>query len=171
MKLLAIPMMVGALLLGGCAGFDGRGLTPGQSTSNEVDALMGPAADKRVRPGGETWLYYPRQPYGLTNYVARIGQDGKLIAVEQRLTDENVARIERGKSTAESVRELLGPPYKVWNFPRMEREILEYRMRSLSSTVPYGLYVQFSPDGIAREVFMESDPDARLSESGSGGPQ
>jgi hypothetical protein len=150
-------------LAAGCASFDGRGLTPGTSAS-EVEAVMGPAADKRVK-GSETWLYYPRQPYGYANYVARIGQDGKLIALEQRLTDENVAKIERNKSTADDVRELMGPPYTAMNFARMQRDIWEYRYHSLQSTVPYALYVQFSPDGVAREVYQMSDPDYRLSDA------
>ena len=149
-----------ASLLAGCAGFDGRGLVPGASM-NEVEALMGPAADKRVH-GGETWLYYPRQPYGYATYVARIDSDGKLLSLEQRITDENIAKIERGKWSTQDVRELMGPPYTAMNFSRMQRDIWEYRYRSLQSSVPYALYVQFSPDGIAREVYTLSDPDYRL---------
>lgn len=152
-----------AISLVGCASFDGRGLTPGTS-ANEVEALMGPAADKRVK-AGETWLYYPRQPWGYANYVARIGQDGKLIALEQRLTDENIARIERGKWRTEDVRDLFGPPYTAMNFSRLERDIWEYRYRSQQSISPYALYVQFSSDGIAREVYTLSDPDYRLSDA------
>ena len=52
------------LALSGCAGYDGRGLVPGQSTSSEVDKLMGPAQDKRAGPNGETVLWYPRLPAG-----------------------------------------------------------------------------------------------------------
>ena len=126
---------------------------------------MGQPADKRVN-GSETWLYYPRQPYGYVTYVARIGADGKLVAIEQRLTDENVAKIERNKTTTDQVRELMGPPYTAMNFPRMKRDIWEYRYRSLQSTVPYALYVQFSPDGVTREVYSISDPDYRLSDAG-----
>ena len=60
------------------------------------------------------------------------------------------------------MRELFGPPYTDTNFQRMQREILEYRMRSVSSPVPYAVYVQASPDGIVREVYKMSDPDYRL---------
>lgn len=151
-----------ALATAACASFDGRGLQPGASMS-EVDALMGPAADKRTM-GGETWLYYPRQPYGYATYVARFDAGGGLLALEQRLTDENIAKVVRDKSTTEQVRELFGPPYTAVNFPRMQRDIWEYRYRSERSTVPYALYVQFSPDGVAREVWTMSDPDYRLSD-------
>jgi hypothetical protein len=153
------------LTLAGCASFDGRGLVPGQATAEQVDALMGPADDKRVH-GAETWLYYSRQPYGLANYTARIGPDGKLIAIEQRLNEQNVASLERGKTRRGDVLELLGPPYKVWNFPRMPREVFEYRMGIMgAASVPQGLYVQMTPDdGVVREIFIENDPDRRLSD-------
>ena len=62
------------LALSGCAGYDGRGLVPGQSTSAEVDKLMGPARDKRAGPNGETVLWYPRLPAGRVSYAARIGK-------------------------------------------------------------------------------------------------
>ena len=42
------------LILSGCASFDGRDLVPGQSSATEVEAAMGPAADKRPGANGET---------------------------------------------------------------------------------------------------------------------
>ena len=165
----ALALALVAALAWGCASFDGRGLAPGTSAA-QVESAMGPAADKRVH-GNETWVYYPRQPYGLRNYVARFGPDGRLIAIEQRLTDENVAKIVRGQTRVGDVEELLGPPYKVWHFPRMPRDILEYRMlTSAAGSIPQGLYVQATPDGIVREVFMENDPDNRLSDGGGSPP-
>jgi hypothetical protein len=158
-----IPLTLMAIVaLAGCASFDGRGIAQGASAA-QVESVMGPAADKRVH-GSETWVYYPRQPYGMANYVARFDGAGRLIAIEQRLTDENIAAIERGKTERAAVEELLGPPYKVWHFPRMPRDVLEYRMRVSSTSVPQGLYVQATPDGIVREVYIENDPDNRLSE-------
>src|SRR6267378_3388673 len=151
---------IAILILAGCASFDGRGLAPGTPAA-EVERVMGPAADKRVHDG-ETWLYFPRQPYGQATYVARIDRDGRLIAIEQRITDDNLARIVPGKTRVDEVRELFRPPYTDMNFQRMQREILEYRMRSDSSPVPYAVYVQASPDGIVREVYKMSDPDYRL---------
>ena len=53
-----------AILLAGCASFDGRGLMPGQSTAADVESVMGAPAEKRQVANGETWYFYPRQPYG-----------------------------------------------------------------------------------------------------------
>jgi hypothetical protein len=160
MSMKFLPTALAILILAGCASFDGRGLAPGTPAA-EVERVMGPAADKRVHDG-ETWLYFPRQPYGQATYVARIDRDGRLIAIEQRLTDDNLAKIVPGKTRVDEVRERFGPPYTDMNFQRMQREILEYRMRSDSSPVPYAVYVQASPDGIVREVYKMSDPDYRL---------
>jgi hypothetical protein len=143
------------LALAGCASFDGRGLVAGQSTADDVERLMGPAADKRAAAGGETWLYYPRQPYGRKTFVARVAPDGRLIALEQRLTDENISRLSANSTRGEDVRTLLGPPYTVTRFPRMDREVWQYYFRHFGDPgIPMTLYVQFSPDGVAREVYL-----------------
>jgi len=160
MKRLLVLAAVAALA--GCAQFHTP--EPGISAT-QLEKEMGPAADKRVHSDGETWYYYPRQPHGLAMYVARVDRDGKMIAIEQRLTDENVARLEKGKTRADDVRDLLGPPWKVWPFPRMQRDIWEYRMNTnAGGGTPQGLYLNISPDNIVREVYTLNDPDNRLSE-------
>ena len=149
------------VLLAGCASFDGRGLVAGQSTAGDVERVMGAPAERR-RVGAETWLYYPRQPFGRKTFVARVAADGRLVALEQRLTDENVARIQVQSTRREDVRDLLGPPYSVASFPRMEREIWQYYMRHFGDPgVPVTLYVQFSPDGVAREVYLLDESNRR----------
>jgi hypothetical protein len=161
-RLLIVAVVTG---LAGCASL--RSPEPGMTTA-QLEASMGQAADKRVHSDGETWYYYPRQPHGLQMVVARVGKEGRVLAVEQRLTDENVARLEKGKTRADDVRDLLGPPWKVWPYPRMQREIWEYRMAiGGGASVPQGLYVQISPDSVVREVYVLNDPDNRLSETGT----
>jgi hypothetical protein len=152
------------LLLAGCAGFSGRGLVPGQSTEQEVEALMGPAADVRKSASGDTLRYYSREPYGRHIYVATIGADSKLRSLADSLTEENVARLRIGASRDEDVRTLIGPAYRVDQFPAMQREIWTYKM--YSGTFPKDLYVQFSPDRVVREVMIIDDPEfsARPSE-------
>lgn len=157
-------VLAAAAVLAGCSTAQFGTAEPGMSAS-QLEAKMGRAADKRVHSDGETWYYYPRQPHGLAMYVARVDRDGKVIAVEQRLTDQNVARLQKGKSSGDEVRDLLGPPWKVWPFPRMQRDIWEYRMTTdAGGGVPQGLYVQMSPDNVVREIYLLNDPDNRLSE-------
>src|SRR4029453_15037895 len=101
-----------AALLAACASFEGRGLVPGQSSAAGVEVVMGPAAAKRPAPGGESVYYYPRLPWGYVTYAARIAPDGKLVALEQRLTLENTAKVKAGATRAEDVLDLLGPPFE-----------------------------------------------------------
>jgi hypothetical protein len=146
-----------AVLLAGCAGYAGRGLVPGQSSADEVEALMGPAAERRPGAGGETVRFYSRQPNGRQMYAARIGPDGKLLAIEQRLTEDSLGKLVRGTSRSNDVRDLLGPPYQVDTFARLAREVWSYNMYA-NGYKPMVLYVQFSGDGVLREVMMFDDP-------------
>jgi hypothetical protein len=140
-----------ALLLAGCASY--RDLTPGQSTLADVEAVLGRAAEQGVRPGGETWLYYPKQPFPRKVYVARLAPDGKLVAVEQRLSEEYIAKLIPNHSRKEDVRDLFGPPYESLTFPRMERETWSWHMRQFGN-IPVQLNVQMSPDGVVREIYL-----------------
>lgn len=149
-------------LLAGCAGYSGFTLKPGQASLAEVESTMGVPHERRAQANGETWLYYPRQPFGRQVFVARIGPDQRLIAIEQRLSDETLAGIVPGQSTQEDVRNLLGPPYTAARMPLQERDVWEYyAYRHENPVWPTRLYVQFSYDGLAREVFQLADEAER----------
>lgn len=150
-----------ALAVAACATFDGRGLQPGQAGAAEVERVMGAPAEKR-QVAGETWYYYPRQPFGRKTFVARLGSDGRLVAIEQRLTDENVAKIVPNTTRAEQVREVLGPPWSAGHYARLDRNVWTWHMRRFGDPgIPVQLNVQMSPDGVVREVYIidESDSD------------
>jgi hypothetical protein len=147
-----------ALLLAGCASFDGRGLVPGQSSVAEVEAAMGPAADKRPGANGETVYYYPRLPWGYATYAARIGPDGKLVAIEQRLTEENIAKLKPGATRADEVRDLLGPPFEPMKQALSGKEIWTYPMRIAGHPTPKWFLVHISPQGVLSETYMIDDP-------------
>ena len=146
------------LLLAGCAAMGGRVLIPGQSTVSDVEAKWGPAAEKHTHPDGETVYYYPQLPWGHVTYAARIGPDERLIAIEQRLTEENIAKVVRGRSSASEVRDLLGPPYEPMRFARMERDIWTYPMLTAGYPTPKWFLVQLSLDGVVRETYLIDDP-------------
>jgi hypothetical protein len=143
-------------LLAGCA-TDGRGLMPGQSTEADVLAAMGAPKERRTgTTAGETVLWFPRLPHGRASYAARIGADGRLIGVEQRLTRENLNRLKPDMSQESDVRDLLGPPYAVEVFSRQERRVWTYPTQGLEAQL---IIVQFSADGFLREAYMIDDPD------------
>src|SRR5688572_16207474 len=147
------------LLLAGCASLDGRGLVPGQSTAAEVEAAMGRAADKRPAPGGETVYYFPRLPWGYATYAARIASDGKLVALEQRLTAQNIEKLKPGVTRADEVRDLLGPPFEPMKQALSGNEIWTYPMRIPGHPTPKWFLAHVSPDGVLVESYLIDDPN------------
>jgi hypothetical protein len=147
-----------AVLAVGCA-TAGRGLVAGQSTAAEVEARMGPAADKRPAPGGETVYYYPRLPWGYATYAARIAPDGRLVAIEQRLTEENTEQLKVGATRAEQVRDLLGPPFEPMHQRLSGKDLWTYPMRIPGYPTPRWFLVQISPEGVLTEKYFIDDPN------------
>jgi hypothetical protein len=154
-RILALALVLSGV---GCAGFDGRSLVPGQATGAEVEKAMGPSAEKRMGADGETVLWFPRLPYGRVSYAARIGKDDRLIAIEQRLTRENLGKLKPGVSRESDVRDVLGPPSRVDQFSRQQREVWTYHAQGIE---PQIIVTQFSKDGMLREAYMMDDPAVR----------
>ena len=117
---------------------------------------MGAPAERIPAAGGDTVWFYPRNPFGLHTYAARIGSDGVLRGIDQRLTVENMHKLLLGSTTAKEVRELLGPPWRVSRLERQQRDVWEYYMYN-AVQVEHNLYVQFSGDGVVREVLLLRD--------------
>jgi hypothetical protein len=155
----AILAFACAALLSACASFEGRGLVPGQSSAAEVEAVMGPAADKRSTAGGETAYYYPRLPWGYATYVARIGAAGRLVALEQRLTLENTEKLIVGATRADDIRALLGPPFEPMKQQLSGKDIWTYPMRIPGYPTPRWFLVQITPDGVLSEKYFIDDPN------------
>jgi hypothetical protein len=132
----------------------GPGLVPGKSTVADIEKKR--PAEKRV-VGGETVYYFPELPWGYVSYAARVGANGKLIAVEQRLTEENVKKVVVNKTTGKQVRDLLGPPWEPIHYARMQRDVWTYPMRIPSDPTPKWFIVQISPDGVVRETSLIDD--------------
>lgn len=148
-------LALAAALLCGCASYDGRGLQPGKSTAAEVEALMGPPAERRVSAEGGSVAYFTRGPLGRHTYAATYGPDGVLRSIEQVLTYENANKLVPGTTTRQQVRELFGPPGEVSRLPRQQREVWEYKW--LYYDDKRVLWVQFSDDGIVREAINMHD--------------
>jgi hypothetical protein len=143
-------------LLSGCASFNGYGLKPGSSTAAEVEALMGaPAERAAAADGGSVW-YYPRQPTGLQTFAVSIGPDGVLRGIDQRLTEKNLKFLVPGVTTMKETRELLGPPWRSARNFLGDRDCWDYRMYN-AVQIEYNLSVQFSDDGLVREVVFLED--------------
>jgi hypothetical protein len=144
-------------LLQGCAAYDGRGLVAGNSTAEDVARVMGAPAEKLQAATGDTIWFYPRGPFGRHTYAVSVAPNGVMRGIEQTLTMGNMEKVTAGSSTAKDVRMIFGPPTRVTRNHRRDREVWEYRMYN-QIQIPYNLFVQFSDDGIVREMLFLRDP-------------
>ena len=77
-------------------------------------------------------------------------------SLQQTLTEQNIRNLVPGVTTMAQVREILGPPWRTSRFERQQRDVWEYTMVNTQQW-DYYLDVQFSGDGIVREVMMLKD--------------
>ena len=160
----AILILAVAALAAGCAG--APALVPGQSTLSDVERSMGHAADKRT-VGEETVYYYPQLPWGYASYAARMSPDGKLIALEQRLTDANIKKIRPEVTRGSEVLDLLGPPFEPMKQARTGSEIWTYPMRTAGHPTPRWFLVTVGPGGLVTEAYLIDDPNWDRRDSGA----
>ena len=158
MKLLRlIPFLIA---LAGCASVDGYTLRPGESTAHDVEMVMGQPADKRAGPDGQTIYWYPQLPYGRANYAARIAPDGTLMAMEQRLVEDNIKQVVPGWSAGQ-VYDLLGPPYQPESYARSGRTSWTYPMWVRGYGYPkwFVVYLSTAEQKVV-ETYLMDDPTA-----------
>ena len=149
--------LIVALMLQGCAAYDGRGLVAGTSTATDVERVMGAPAERLASTTGDTVWFYPRGPFGRHTYAVSVAPNGVVRGIEQTLTVRNIERIVAGTSTTKDIRTIFGPPTRVTRNHMGDRSVWEYRMFN-QIQIPYNLFVQFSDDGIVREVLFLRDP-------------
>ena len=145
------------LIAAGCASFDGRGLVPGKATLEEVEALMGVPAHRVALPNGDSARYFSRMPEGRAVYVVTFGPDRVMKSIEQRLIRSNLKFIVAGTSTMNDVRNLFGPPGGEGRLERQRRTWWEYKYADYDQRRV--IWVQYSDDGVVREVLDSVDPE------------
>ena len=154
-----------ALLLAGCASFNGGGLVPGKSTAADAETLLGMPGQSLKLVNGDSALYFSRLPYGRAMYVVTVGPDGVMKSIDQRMEWANFAKVVANTWTKKDVSELLGPPGKQGRFDRQQRDWWEYRYR-LSPDYRV-VWIQFSNDGVVREMYDMLDPDEERKKDGN----
>jgi hypothetical protein len=124
--LLAVALCQAALC--GCAGYDGAGLTPGQSTLQDVRAVMGEPAMQWVEPDRSMQLSYPRGPAGFHSYMVWLDAVGRLQRIQNVMDQASFYRIAPGM-TEQQVLRILGPSVPAWTsyFPARRERVWEWR--------------------------------------------
>lgn len=129
---------------------------PGADESAIV-ARFGKPKEVYDLPNGNKHLLWPTQPLGETTVGAEISPDGKLVNLDQMLTEQNFARVVVGKWTKHDIQVTFGLPEETAYFPLMKREVWSYRY--METNVWYKLYhFYFDDQGIVRMTQKTDDP-------------
>ena len=117
-----------AMTLAGCDPQRVEKLEEGVSTEIDVRRQFGDPATVTAEADGTRTLDYPRQPEGWTNYVVRIGADGKMSSLRQLLNNDNFARVKPGQ-TQQDVRSILGRPAATVPYALKQQEVWDWRCK------------------------------------------
>ncbi len=115
-------------LAAGCAATAYYGLEPGRSTEGDVRRALGEPAMRLAGAEGSRQLVYPTGPFGTQTWMAFLSTDGRLLRLEQALTDDNLQRVSRGISQEEVLR-LIGPPWRKIDFANKRQVAWDYRFQ------------------------------------------
>lgn len=103
-------------------------LEEGVATEVDVRKQFGDPVTVTVEADGSRTLDYPRQPEGWTNYVIKIGPDGKMSSLRQLLNPDNFAKVKPGLGKQE-VSTILGRPAKTMPFALKQEEVWDWRFK------------------------------------------
>lgn len=152
-----------AMTLAGCDPQRVEKLEEGVSTEIDVRKQFGDPATVTVEADGTRTLDYPRQPEGWTNYVIRIGVDGKMSSLRQLLNNDNFARVKPGQ-TQQDVRNILGRPAATVPYALKQQEVWDWRCKP-SGQESKLFSVTFDSSGRVVSTALADDP--RETSSGS----
>ena len=145
-----------AMTLAGCDPQRVEKLEEGVSTEIDVRRQFGDPATVTAEADGTRTLDYPRQPEGWTNYVVRIGADGKMSSLRQLLNNDNFARVKPGQ-TQQDVRNILGRPAATVPYALKQQEVWDWRCKP-SGQESKLFSVTFDSSGRVVSTALADDP-------------
>jgi hypothetical protein len=155
MKTCFAIFLLGMALLTACDPQRVAQLEEGVSTEVEVRKQFGDPVTVTVEPDGTRTLEYPRQPEGWTNYVIKIGPDGKMSSLRQLLNDDNFAKVRPGMGQ-QQVRDILGRPAEQKRYELRNEEIWSWRFKPVNESKLFT--VTFGPDRKVVALAKVDDP-------------
>jgi len=133
-----------------------QSLQPGTPEA-DVRAALGRPTARIALPGGGSRLQYSGQPFNQSVWNADFDANGRLVRVEQMMSDEAFARIASGKATRDEVLRDFGPPAEVYQFKLMNESAWMYRYFTHGG-FKAAMFVYFDPAGIVKRSETGLDP-------------
>ena len=131
-------------------------LEEGVATEADVRKQFGDPVTVTVEADGTRTLDYPRQPEGWTNYLIKIGANGKMSSLRQLLNTDNFARVQPGQ-TQQEVRNILGRPAKTMPYALKQQEVWDWRCKP-SGQESKIFSVTFDSSGKVVSTALADDP-------------
>jgi len=135
-------------------------LEPGVSTEQDVRDRFGPPEAVWDGPDGAQVYEYNRQPAGHVNYMITIGPDGRMVRLQQVLTEDNFAQVQPGQ-TMEEVRRRLGKPMKITTYALKQETHHDWRYLPANDTQSMVFTVVFNTDLRVVTTMKVIDPDTQ----------
>ncbi|MBC8088539.1 MAG: hypothetical protein H7Z40_14840 [Phycisphaerae bacterium] len=133
-----------------------QSLRPG-TTLDEARATLGRPTGTYPLPGGGTRLQYSNQPFDQSVWNADFDAQGRLVRVEQMMTDAAFAQVRSGKDTREDVLRDFGLPAQTFDFRLQNETGWMYRYYTYGN-FKAAMFVYFDPKGIVLRTEPGLDP-------------
>ncbi|MBB3259513.1 hypothetical protein F4827_004388 [Paraburkholderia bannensis] len=133
------------------------GLKIGVSSVEDVRRQAGKPEIVWQNDDGTERLEYPRGPNGLNTWMLDFDADGKLVAMTQALTAQNIAQVVPGM-TQDDVRRLLGKPAEVAKYALSHEEVWSWHWAEGGVTGDGMFNAHFSPDGLVVRTSRSDAP-------------
>lgn len=138
-----LSIFLGAVLLSGCANMN---TVPAGTPLADVIKKYGKPDTICKNADGTERLIWSGQPYGQFSWGGTIAKDGKVIKIEQVLTDEQFEVLSVGKWSAKQVECQFGPPANTYGIAKGNEIVWAYRYKQYD-VWPSLMYVYMGADG------------------------
>ena len=149
-----LVVLLGALALAACS--TPGSVKPGQEQA-AVSATAGrPTAVVQLPDGGTRWQY-SGQPFDQSVWNIDFDSKGRVVIVEQMMSDAAFARIRSGRDTRAEVLRDFGPPAESFSYRLQNETAWMYRYFTHGGFYA-AMFVYFDPSGVVKRTETGMDP-------------
>ena len=129
---------------------------PGDTQAAVKTTAGSPTAVISLPDGGVRWQY-SGQPYNQWVWNIDMDAQGRVLVVDQMMTDAAFARIRDGKDTRADVLRDFGPPAEAFSFPLKDETAIMYRY-FIEGGFYAAMFVYFDPQNVVKRTETGMDP-------------
>lgn len=153
-NVVAAVIAVTASVVAGCS--SPGSVRPGADEAAVQSAAGRPTAIIALPAGGSRWQY-STQPNSQFVWNIDFDAGGRVVSVEQMMSDEAFARIRSGRDTQADVLRDFGPPAETFTFRLKDETAFMYRY-FIQGGFYAAMFVYFDPAGVVKRTETGMDP-------------